>query len=1035
MDGFANSNYARDPERSSRRSLSHYPRAPSRSSTSTSSTRMTPHSANSSSSRLATEPPPRPASAAHPSHRYHHNASVKPPITPRPQSVVPRMTQEPQGQSQSQSAVSSFLQERLQKTREEAERNAIARLRQDMAASMEERSRTAQTSPAQPGSSSDGRASTLGSSTTAAEPPKKKGMGVKEMEATVSTLHKQNFDLKLELFHRRERQNALEERVESLEANKRQMEDVNDRLLEELEKRDKAVQEAVQMIILLEAQVEQLLKEREMVRQVEAAGYIHLEGLDPTPGAPTSAENPGDLLRLREELKAVNRMPSFLSDNTENTANLRHVLLGTQAGLLSSPKMLADGVGVSDIEMARYSGAMSPSLSVLSESSFVSIYGDKGSRDKPRSPLDEPLPIDGNNNIHFSPDDRGSTPRPSAATPHRGPSSGSASRTSSGGRFQSINDVIERSPLQRIERLDRSLQGEPTSTSPSKQQRVSQSQTKSKMEKREALRRVHTDTPPSGHRQSDQGLPPTPDTISTSTLRRFETSNSTDTLAQSGTFGERSNGSISDSRPPTDSVGRKHEVQTPEDNDGVSVSRPQPKVIAPTKRRSFVGGSYFDDRMLRSHARPRSADETTASFGGKGNAWDSDSDSDDDHDDDDDGASIQSLESSLDIWLQQGKETKRRGGRGSPDLFGFPASAAGWKTRAMVGPGPSSSEGPGTDGAPLVWPDPLEDLVPIQQALFGPGVAPPPPNRRSSLHARTGSASAAATTTKQGQAENAENAGATGNADANASASANSNTNTNTNSKLRNSFIRAVRRNSDDGRNRPARLSLPQQKTTTTATATTDAKQGNNRAYPPLSRPTTSTSTPRTSRRINSLWRRSLGGTGSAPSPTQPSPATEKVAAADPPTTTTTVDEADDGHGHVTCGTPSWIHRSKVMMDDDTRALGATPPPIQRQPQPQRRRGSSVVESEGAPVVDGGSSLQMQMPLPTTPVTPVAMAPNTPGKNQGSWGGDATPTAGVVEGAMEGGASLHGGGRDHNGSRRKWIPGFGRASGLRNRMG
>ena len=84
---------------------------------------------------------------------------------------------------------------------------------------------------------------------------------------TVSTLHKQNFDLKLELFHRRERQSVLEERIETLQSGKTQMENMNDKLVVELEKRDKAVEEAVAMIIVLETQVERLFKEREMVRR------------------------------------------------------------------------------------------------------------------------------------------------------------------------------------------------------------------------------------------------------------------------------------------------------------------------------------------------------------------------------------------------------------------------------------------------------------------------------------------------------------------------------------------------------------------------------------------------------------------------------------------------------------------------------------------------------------------------------------------------------------------------------------------------
>lgn len=793
------------------------------------------------------------------------------------------------------------------------------------------------------------------------------------------------------------------------------MADINDKLLEELEKRDKAVQEAVQMIIRLEAQVEKLVEEREMVRQVEAMGFNLHEIKAALSSPPSSYEKPADLLRLPDETKVVNRMPSFLSDRTENTANLRNVYLGTtQSSLLSSPKVLSDGA--SDIDTARHSCAMSPSLSVLSESSFVSVYGNKRDRDdRAQSTLGEPLPIDDGNNFPVNADDhRGSTtPRPPkhAASPNRPPRSGSSvSRTSSGSRFQSINDIVDRSPLQRIERLDMSLHGE--STSPGNPHRLpeqSQAQARRKLEKREALRRVHTDTPPAGHRQFDQGLPPTPDTISTSTLRRFEASPSTDTLAQqSGSFGGRSSGNISDARP-ADSTGRTHGSTRREDHGGVAVTGPQPNcyAAAATKRGNLVGSSScLDDRIMLSHARPRSADDTTVSFGGRGNAWDSD----DDDDNEDDGVSIQSLESSLDIWLQQGKDTKQRSGRVSPELFGFPSHAVGWKTRAMVGPGPSSSGEAGfADGAPLAWPDPLEDLVPIQQALFGQGVAPPPPGRRSSLHAQTGPSACTAAASGQGRGESTS-AGASSGESADTSRGKNTDTNTSasTNSKLRSSFIRAVRRNSEGGRHKPARLSLPQ---TTTAATTADAKQANSRAYPPLSRPATSNSTAR-GRRINSLWRRSLGSTGSAPSPSQPSTtaATDKgSAAAAAPT------EADD---HASCGTPTWIHRNNVTDDDDNnRAMGATPPPIQRQPQ-GRRSSVVVAESGGAPVFDNGQA-------PTTAVTSVATAP------WGGGGGDGAPAS--AEGTNDGGASLDAGGNHH--PRRKWIPGFGRTSGLRNRVG
>ena len=77
----------------------------------------------------------------------------------------------------------------------------------------------------------------------------------------ISSLQKQNFDLKMELFHRRERMTALEDELEQareLEADNAEMQEVNEQLLEELEKRDSAIEEAVGIICELEEKVETL---------------------------------------------------------------------------------------------------------------------------------------------------------------------------------------------------------------------------------------------------------------------------------------------------------------------------------------------------------------------------------------------------------------------------------------------------------------------------------------------------------------------------------------------------------------------------------------------------------------------------------------------------------------------------------------------------------------------------------------------------------------------------------------------------------
>ncbi|KAL8742613.1 MAG: hypothetical protein Q9184_008225, partial [Pyrenodesmia sp. 2 TL-2023] len=74
-----------------------------------------------------------------------------------------------------------------------------------------------------------------------------KEMGVREMEEYISKINKQNFDLKLEIFHRRQRSEALEAKAEKaveLQIQNDELRQINDDLLLELEKRDVAVEEA-----------------------------------------------------------------------------------------------------------------------------------------------------------------------------------------------------------------------------------------------------------------------------------------------------------------------------------------------------------------------------------------------------------------------------------------------------------------------------------------------------------------------------------------------------------------------------------------------------------------------------------------------------------------------------------------------------------------------------------------------------------------------------------------------------------------------
>lgn len=148
------------------RSRPPYPRTASRSSNSTTSTRMASQSANSSTSQIALSQMP----SSHSTHRFHHATCVKP-STPR----TPRLSREASIESTRQVAVSSFLQEKLQKERKaESEKMSVfSRSTTDM--SMSSDVARGHHSPTKGGDSERRPVSSQGSE-------KKKGLGVKDME-------------------------------------------------------------------------------------------------------------------------------------------------------------------------------------------------------------------------------------------------------------------------------------------------------------------------------------------------------------------------------------------------------------------------------------------------------------------------------------------------------------------------------------------------------------------------------------------------------------------------------------------------------------------------------------------------------------------------------------------------------------------------------------------------------------------------------------------------------------------------------------
>ena len=235
-----------------------------------------------------------------------------------------------------------------------------------------------------------------------------KEMGFKEMEEYISKINKQNFDLKLEVFHRRQRNEVLETRLEKfqqLEADNEELQSINEELLLELEKRDVAIQEAVGLICELEAKNEDLqiavvrmdftqststsnpepAKEGNDPITSPLSMVSGMEGSGPSrsTGIQTDLQGPSEhSLSAPDTLSppkvTARRVPSFLRDMKKSTNVLRSLYSSDgNASLvsLSRPVSLFSGEDDDDEERIDRQMTNSPRLSILSESGFSEIYG------------------------------------------------------------------------------------------------------------------------------------------------------------------------------------------------------------------------------------------------------------------------------------------------------------------------------------------------------------------------------------------------------------------------------------------------------------------------------------------------------------------------------------------------------------------------------------------------------------------------------------------------------------------------------------
>ncbi|KAI1407341.1 hypothetical protein F5Y13DRAFT_132510 [Hypoxylon sp. FL1857] len=967
MDSFGNQNESR--ERS-------YSRAPSRTNTpSTANIHTTPKSTSSSSSYLRETS----HTGSYSTHRHHHSQCGRSVGSTRPMSGLSReASDEPR---KSVTSASSLLQERLQQERNE--RRMSGRGTDLSASTGDVRDRSVLGSPVRRSATATGRRQ-MPDPDFGDEPIKDSGMGARQMEQTLSKLHKQNFDLKLELYHRRERQTTLEERIEKLESQFGEMMDVNSKLqsqyqelevryreamelnenmLAEMEQKDKAIEEAVRVIVSMEAQTDELIRERDMVRQVEADGsYRHSPSHGPSPESSTTATpkptDPG-ASHLAGDVRSLARVPSFLSDHNQQTENLRNAVLKARNSGMHLRRVSASSVDPSEINRLA-----SPSLSILSESSFPSIYGVKDTQDKPESrPSDGVAALDGSY-VDRSPTPTGDTMRQSWAG--RVPSHRLGLRLP-----QSLNNVLDlNSPLQKIERLEGQMavvddfprqsisdRSRGASTPASARPINSSHQSRSKHEKREALQKVFTNYPMHRDFSNPQALPPTPDTVSSSTLRKHQTfTSSQDSLTkQAGIIPAEGLLPVCDriaaARDPTYHMPLNHHAATTAFSGRAQVPMPA------------INANPFPDlgQLARSiPGRTRSASESASSLA-RPDSVGSDSDSDG-------GADARSETASVDYWMRESMKPNRyQTGSTSPDLFSFPAEGGGWETDAIFG----ALKGSGYLGSPVsaLKRDPLDEMAgslrTSQAEVFEPpmtGAAPPTPDRRSSLHARTGS----------------------------------TNTVLPAGGKLRKSLAKGPGMGWMDGRSRSNSMDTATQASSTRVQsqqpeATAPGKRNH---YPPISGQTSKGR----GLGLNSFFRRSgsesLSVPSSATEATFPVPTPAQLPALPP---TMNFAKSSGRNSVPPPATMPW--RPPGVVEDDFKS--ATPPPI------MRSRGQSLLSGTGGAKIAGLTTPQQSEADSAIPTTPTTVVPAQSGS------ANATPN----------GAGM-----------RRWL-GLGRMGGTKNKMG
>lgn len=213
-------------------------------------------------------------------------------------------------------------------------------------------------------------------------------------------MNKQNFDLKLEIFHRAQQMSAMEKKLarmdeleeevkrlrgvedelqelQHVEEDNQRLRESNDELRQELDNRDQAVTEAVDLICILEAKMDEL-EGRHHSRPSSATSSS--AGADATPRQRAARtieipERTSSRQRVTREPRQnapaeprhLQRAPSFLREENKSTAALRGLYVPNGDPSQSAMSLITKSESMNSMNEA--AEAASPRLSALSECS------------------------------------------------------------------------------------------------------------------------------------------------------------------------------------------------------------------------------------------------------------------------------------------------------------------------------------------------------------------------------------------------------------------------------------------------------------------------------------------------------------------------------------------------------------------------------------------------------------------------------------------------------------------------------------------